>query len=69
MVDDIIKRIQKLEEMLSYQEQTVDALNDVIIEQQFQLDGLENQLHHLQTLLTAKHTIAGEDEDPPPPHY
>ena len=69
MPDNIEKRVQKLEEMLSYQEQTIDTLNDVIIEQQSQIGELQSQLQHLQALLTTKHDQPTGGEDPPPPHY
>ena len=69
MVDELNRRMQILEEKFAYQEQTIDALNDVIIDQQAQLNRLEEQLGRLRALLTAAHDRPSEGEDPPPPHY
>lgn len=67
--DAVNSRLRILEESFLYQEQTIDALNDVIIEQQAQLNGLEDQLLRLQALLTAIDKNPDDGEDPPPPHY
>ena len=69
MLDEINRRILILEEKSAYQEQTIDALNDIIIEQQAQLNTLEEQLGRLRALLTAAHDRPSEGDDPPPPHY
>lgn len=69
MLDEINRRILILEEKSAYQEQTIDALNDVIIDQQAQLNSLEEQLSRLRALLTTVHDRPDEGEDPPPPHY
>ena len=68
-LDDINNRIRILEEKFEYQERTIDALNDVIIEQQSQVNLLEDQVSRLQALLNAIEDGSGGDEDPPPPHY
>ncbi len=63
------KRLRNLEEKFEYQDRTIDALNDVIIEQQSQLEALCDQILRLRALLTAGEEKPGEGEDPPPPHY
>jgi len=68
-LDDINERIRILEEKSAYQERTIDALNDVIIEQQTQLNSLEEDISRLQTLLTAIEDGPVGGEEPPPPHY
>ncbi|MGB3211325.1 MAG: SlyX family protein [Desulforhopalus sp.] len=68
-IDIVTDRVQILEEKFEYQERTIDALNDVIIEQQKQLNALEDQIYRLQALLAAREDKPNEDEDPPPPHY
>ncbi len=67
--DALDTRLRVLEEKFLYQEQTIDALNDVIIEQQGQLNSLEDQLLRLQALLNAVEDDYDGGEDPPPPHY
>ncbi|NOR23386.1 MAG: hypothetical protein GQ542_03170 [Desulforhopalus sp.] len=67
--DDINDRIQFLEEKFEYQERTIDALNDVIIEQQTQLNSLEDKILRLQALITAIEDNPSGGEEPPPPHY
>lgn len=63
------ERLQILEERYLYQERTIDALNEVIIEQQNQFQSLSDQIRRLQGLLTALQDSPVEGEEPPPPHY
>lgn len=65
-VDD---RLRILEEKFLYQEQTLDVLNDVIIEQEAQLNSLRNELRRIQSMLSAGEESFNDGEDPPPPHY
>lgn len=69
MTDEYSDRLMVLEEKFEYQEQTIDSLNEVIIDQQNQLTLLTEQVYHLRSQLVT----AGEDqpagEEPPPPHY
>lgn len=69
MTNDIIFRLQILEEKFAHQERLVDALNEVIIEQQAQLGTIEEQFRRLRAQVEAMpdHTPGGEN--PPPPHY
>ena len=67
--DDLHKRLQVLEEKFEYQDRTIDALNDVIIDQQAQIDALEEQVRRFQALLSAIAANPDGGEDPPPPHY
>ena len=69
MQQDHDRRIQILEEKFEYQEQTIDALNEVIIEQQDQINGLEKQFIRLQELLVAGQETPPEGQEPKPPHY
>jgi uncharacterized coiled-coil protein SlyX len=67
--DEVRNRLQLLEERFLYQEQTIDALNEVIIEQQAQLDTLEDHLSRLEAMFTTVLDNPGNGEEPPPPHY
>ena len=68
-IDTLSNRLRILEEKFLYQDQTIDALNDVILEQQAQLNLLEDQILRLQALLSANEDYPHGGEDPPPPHY
>ncbi len=65
----VTDRLRILEEKFVYLEQTTDALNEVIIEQQAQLNSLEDQLLRLQALLSAGDDNYNGGDDPPPLHY
>ena len=69
MLKEIDRRIQILEEKIEYQDKTIDALNDVVIEQQSQLNTIEEQLGRVRSILAAMHERPLEGDDPPPPHY
>ncbi|MFH0781927.1 MAG: SlyX family protein [Pseudomonadota bacterium] len=69
MPDDINARLQNIEEKFAHQERMVDALNEVVIEQQAQLVALEEQLCHFKALVETMHDQTPGGEDPPPPHY
>ncbi|EWC41850.1 hypothetical protein GFL09_10065 [Pseudomonas stutzeri] len=67
---DLEARITDLEARLAFQDDTIQALNDVLVEQQrimervkLQLAALARRQEELQSSLGA-----GEDEAPPP-HY
>ncbi len=65
---ELVQRLQILEEKFEYQDRTIETLNDVIIEQQAQINTMEAALVKLQSLL-ATNLIQEEPKDPPPPHY
>ena len=69
MSDEYSDRLRVLEEKFEYQEQTIDSLNDVIIDQQKQLALLTDQVHNLRSQLAATQEDNSEGEEPPPPHY
>jgi len=69
MNDEYSERLRALEEKFEYQEQTIDSLNEVIIDQQKQLGLLTEQVHHLRSQLAAGGEEQPAGEDPPPPHY
>lgn len=69
MTDEYNERLRILEEKFEYQEQTIDSLNEVIIEQQQQLADLSEQLNRLKLQLAASGDEQPKGQDPPPPHY
>jgi len=64
-------RITELEIRLTHIEDTLDVLNQTVIEQNKLLDQLQLQLSMLEKKLKAVATsnIAPESEETPPPHY
>lgn len=66
------RRICELETKLSFQENTIEDLNNVIINQQFSLDKMQQQLRLLAQKirnLEPNNNIASQSEETPPPHY
>lgn len=67
MIDELKERLQVLEEKFEFQDQTIDALNEVVIDQQNQIAHLIEQVNRLNSMLSRLEE--GQSEDPPPPHY
>jgi len=65
------ERITELEIRLTHIEDTLDVLNQTVIEQHRSIDQLQLQLSILEKKLKAAATssIAHESEETPPPHY
>ena len=67
------QRISELESRLEFQDETIQKLNDEMVQLQHKLFAQEKQLKRLSERLRAR----GEEEDgadpnqiePPPPHY
>ena len=68
---DYEKHIIALEEQVSYQDQTISDLNQVILEQQKHIDRLELRLIRLEEKLKELtiSNIKDISEESPPPHY
>lgn len=67
----IEQQLEKLETRFAFQDQEIQTLNDVIIRQQAQIDGLAEQLRILQDKMKDMNpdlVIPGSEEKPPP-HY
>ena len=64
-------RITELEIRLTHIEDTIDVLNQAVIEQQNLIDQLQLQIEVLEKKLraVASSNIAHESEETPPPHY
>ena len=66
---DTATRIEDLETKLTFQEDTIQKLNDVIVTCQTRVDEHDAIIRMLlEQVRTAEHIINPEDE-PPPPHY
>ena len=66
----IERRITELEIKLSYAEDTVEQLNQVVVRQQAQIDRLIRELVELRSrALAAEPGLPGTERDELPPHY
>jgi SlyX protein len=66
MENDHETRLVNLEAIISFQDQSIDDLNGVILSQQKQLEQLRQDLNSF------KQTMVSSQEEPnnkPPPHY
>ncbi len=68
---DIEHRTTELEIRLTHLEDTLDVLNQAVIEQHRLIDQLQLQISLLEKKLkaVASSNIAHESEETPPPHY
>lgn len=62
-------RIIEIEKKIAFQEDTIDHLNQAIIDQQKHIRELESQIKRLEDLMSAEEFIKPQDEETPPPHY
>lgn len=62
-------RIAELEMQQAFQEDTIQALNDVVVEQQQQLIRLSKQLELLAQRQKDVHNQYDDTPNEPPPHY
>ncbi|XKM13143.1 SlyX family protein [Orbaceae bacterium ac157xtp] len=71
MNQPLLDRIEKLETKISFQELTIEALNQMVIELQSESAKLKEQLSLLSTKLKTAQVsnIASLAEETPPPHY
>lgn len=71
MNDELIARMDELETRLAFQDDTIEALNEVVSRQEMMLEKLQRSLELVarrQADLAA--SMPGDTEDDqPPPHY
>ncbi|MHB2249435.1 SlyX family protein [Pseudomonas fitomaticsae] len=64
------QRVTELESRLAFQDDTIQALNDVLVEQQRVVERLQLQM---AAVLKRQEEMVGQigsfEEDTPPPHY
>ncbi len=66
--DDV--RLEELESKVTFQEDTIQKLNEVVIDQDMRIHDLETSLRLLLDNIRAQATgIEIEPADEPPPHY
>ncbi len=68
---EIIRRIEALEERVTYQDDTIETLNQTITRQWAQIDALTRQIAGLTDRLREAEAkgAMGAPGDEPPPHY
>lgn len=61
----------ELETKIAFQEQTIEDLNQALIQQQFAIDKLQLQVRNLAEKLQgiSASNVASRAEEVPPPHY
>ena len=70
MPADLSERIDALEMRLTYQDVTIETLNQTITAQWVEIDRLTRQVAELkERLQEAESNAPGPANEPPPPHY
>jgi SlyX protein len=68
--DALRERFEALETKASFQDRTIDTLNEVVTAQQNQIDRLDERVRKLEEIAHALEPGGVDpDEEPPPPHY
>jgi len=67
----MVQRITELETRLAFQDDTLNQLNEVVIQQQRQIELLQQRMQHMQGQLKnlTPSNLASEADETPPPHY
>ncbi|MCA9406450.1 MAG: SlyX family protein [Candidatus Omnitrophica bacterium] len=63
------ERIIELEKKVSFQDNTIEELNQVVIEQQKKIDQLQRELQRLKEFVTSGDLVRKLEDEEPPPHY
>jgi len=65
------KRLIEVETRLAFQDDTLQALNAVVVRQQQEIDRLRREIEALKSQLKAMAPglVASHSEETPPPHY
>ncbi len=71
-MSDIENRVMELEIKNAHQEDTIEQLNQIIIEHQHAISALVQQLKQIQNKITSlqeNSSPSKNEPEPPPPHY
>jgi SlyX protein len=68
-VDDLSERIDALEMRLTYQDVTIETLNQTITAQWVEIDRLTRKVAELKERLQEAESNAPAPANEPPPHY
>ena len=68
-VDDLSERLEALEMRLTYQDVTIETLNQTITAQWVEIDRLTRQVAELKERMREAESHAAGPVNEPPPHY
>jgi SlyX protein len=67
---DLNERVTELEVKISFQQETIDSLNETVTRQWDQIEQLKRAIERFEGRLVEMSDMAGtEGNEPPPPHY
>ncbi len=69
--EQLEQRINDLECQIAFQEQTIDALNEALSDQQLMITKMQDQMKYVvgKVKNIDSSNMASEKEETPPPHY
>ena len=70
-LEQAMEAIEELQTKVSFQEHTIDPLNDALTDQQYQIEKLQVQMRFVMEKVKGfePSNIAKLTEETPPPHY
>lgn len=68
-MNEFEERIVELESRQAFQDDTIQALNDALVEQQKLIERLQLQMQALAKRQEEVNPFGGSQDEAPPPHY